>query len=205
MLLPRVYTAGLEHRIPSLQDLIGHKADLPVSIPESLPSETPKSEAVNSHQARYSDTGVHDTLHSNLPPPTMSFTQEPLPETLSMQTLERYGPNAPFRHRSLIRDWVERIFVHRGNDKLIEYNTTVEKATKRGGTWVLTLRKAAPDDSKNHWWQEEFDALVVASGHYNVPYVPDIPGLVDYEKRFPGSIQHSKHYRSPKDYEGKVT
>lgn len=34
--------------------------------------------------------------------------------------------------------------------------------------------------------------------------MPDIPCLAQYEQRTPGSIQHSKHFRSTKDYTDKV-
>ena len=52
---------------------------------------------------------------------------------------------------------------------------------------------------------QKFDAVVVASGHYHAPRVPDIPGLAEWKRLFPDRIQHSKGYRSPKDYQGKVT
>jgi cation diffusion facilitator CzcD-associated flavoprotein CzcO len=175
-----------------------------VAIPSSFPCETEISEAVNSAEARYSGTAVHEYLHSNLPPQTMCYTQEPIPEILSERTLAQYGSNAPFRHREVIRDWVEDIFVRGGGLDLVEFHTTVERAEKRGDKWVLTLRKAAPGATKNIWWQEVFDALVVATGHFSIPYIPAIPGLVEYDERFPGRIKHSKHFRSVDEFAGKV-
>lgn len=80
----------------------------------------------------------------------------------------------------------------------------MEEARKRGDKWVLTLRKEIRRKGVNSWWQEEFDAVIVASGHYNVPYIPDIPSLVRYETRFPGTILHSKHFRTAREYTGKV-
>ncbi|KAK7745086.1 hypothetical protein SLS53_003321 [Cytospora paraplurivora] len=177
------------------------KADVAVQIPAQLPAETPKSEAINSHQLRYSDSAQHEHLHSNIDPSIMSFTQEPFPAELSERTLRKYGPGSPFRHRDKIRGWVEDIFVKNGNDKLLELGTTVERAVKEGDEWVLTLRKEGP--GKDYWWREWFDALVVATGHYNVPWFPDIPGLLEYDERFPGRILHSKHFRSADKFKGK--
>lgn len=173
-----------------------------VQIPAQLPAETPKSEAINSHQLRYSDSAQHEHLHSNIDPSIMSFTQEPFPDELSERTLRQHGPDSPFRHRDKIRGWVETIFVKNGNDKLLELGTTVERAVKEGDEWVLTLRKEGP--GKDYWWREWFDALVVATGHYNVPWFPDIPGLIEYDERFPGRILHSKHFRSADKFKGKV-
>ena len=132
----------------------------------------------------------------------MSYTDRPFPDTLSERVLAHYGPGAPFRHRELIREWVEGIFLRDGNDRLLELNTTVERAEKKAGEWVLTLRKETP--GKNYWWQESFDALVVATGHYQVPWFPTIPGLVEYDERFPGRVLHSKHFRDGTKFKGKV-
>ncbi|KAJ0110262.1 thiol-specific monooxygenase [Diaporthe amygdali] len=172
-----------------------------VPVPAELPAETPKSEAVNSHQLRYSDSAQHEHLHSNIIPEIMSYTQEPFPDQLSERTLRQYGQGAPFRHRETIRGWVENIFVKNGNDKFLELGTTVEKAVKEGEEWVLTLRKEGP--GKDYWWREWFDALVVATGHYNVPWFPEIPGLAEYDERFPGKIIHSKHFRGAEKFRGK--
>ena len=60
----------------------------------------------------------------------MSYTQEPFSDKLSERTLAEYGSPAPFRHHTLIRDWVEGIFLRGGHDKLLELNTTVERAVK---------------------------------------------------------------------------
>ncbi|KAI5917192.1 hypothetical protein F4810DRAFT_716694 [Camillea tinctor] len=196
-----VYTPHLPAKIPSLKDLINGNADVAVPIPENLPTETPKTEAVNSHQVRFSDTALHENLHSNIHPSIMSYTQEPFQDTLSEYTLTNYGPGAPFRHHEQIRDWVESIFTHGGHEKLLELGTTVELAEKKGNEWVLTLRKERL--GKNYWWQEKFEGLVVSTGHYNVPWFPNTPGLIEYDDQFPGRILHSKHFRGAEKFRGK--
>ncbi|KKY27879.1 putative thiol-specific monooxygenase [Diplodia seriata] len=198
-----VFNPELSPQIPSLRDLVDGKADAPIPIPSQFPAETAKSDAVNGHDIRYTHTAVWDHLHSNIPPSVMSYTQEPFPNIVSEQSLSRFGPDAPFRHRKVIRDWVESLFVQAGHTKLVEFSTTVERAEKRGDEWVLTLRKDIPGKDKDIWWQETFDALVVASGHYYVPFIPKIPGLLEYDQRFPGRIHHSKHYRSPEPFRNK--
>lgn len=182
--------------------MINGNVDASIPIPSQLPTETFKSEAVNSHQIRFSDTPQHENLHSNIIPSIMSYPKYPFPATVSDGLVKKYGPGSPFRDREVVREWVEDIFVRNGHDKLVELNTTVERAEKKDGKWVLTLRKDGP--GKNYWWQETFDAVVVASGHYNVPWIPKIPGLVEYDAKFPGRILHSKHFRDPTKFKGKV-
>ena len=132
----------------------------------------------------------------------MSYTQYPFPDGISDRLREQYGAESPYRDRELVREWVEDIFVRNGHDRLLELNTTVERAEKKNGKWLLTLRKET--SSKNLWWQEQFDALVVASGHYNIPWVPQIDGLLEYDARFPGRVIHSKHFRDATKFKGKV-
>ncbi|KAI5865486.1 FAD/NAD(P)-binding domain-containing protein [Durotheca rogersii] len=196
-----IYTPHLPAAIPSLGDLVSGDADVTVPVPPVLPAVTPASEEINGHQHRFSDTPLHEHLHSNITPALMSYTQEPFPDRLSARTLADHGPGAPFRHHAVIREWVEGIFARGGHDKLVELGTTVERAEKVAGEWVLTLRKES--QGRNLWWRETFDAVVVASGHYNIPWFPSVPGLVEYDQKFPGRILHSKHFRTASKFKGK--
>ncbi|PLB48598.1 thiol-specific monooxygenase [Aspergillus steynii IBT 23096] len=197
-----VWTPATSRRIPSLRDLLKQRLDRGVPLPGSFPCQTEVAEAINSSQLRFADTGAHEHLHSNLPPGIMCFTQEPIPARLSERTVTRYGQDSPFRHREVIREWVGDIFTRGNHHDLVEFGTTVEQAEHTGDEWVLTLRKTLKS-TNNLWWQERFDAVVVATGHYYLPYIPDIPGLADFDESFPGIVQHSKHYRNAEDYGGK--
>ncbi|KAH8680723.1 thiol-specific monooxygenase [Xylariales sp. PMI_506] len=200
-----ILTSDLDACIPSLQDLVEERADLPIDVPLSFPCETPKDRIINSHQLRYSDSAAHPHLHSNLPPEVMAFSQEPIPKVLSDETLARYGPDSPFRHREVMREWINAVLDRGDYDNLIEFGTTVERAEYTGNEWTLTLRTSLPGQEANSWRQETFDAVVVATGHYNVPYIPKIPGMVNYDKKYPGRIWHSKHYRTADPFVGKVS
>lgn len=202
----RLYDPNLQPGIPSLRALVKQEAVTPLQIPLALPCETPRDEKANSHRARYWDSGAHEHLHSNLPPGVMCFSQEPIPEIVSERSSTQYGPDSPFRHRELIREWIEAVFTRGKSRELIQFNTTVELAeyNQKSEEWILTLRSETPGKETDYWWQERFDTLVVASGHFYLPYIPDIPGLLEFDEQFPGRIQHSKHYRNVEDYAGKV-
>ncbi|SCU87730.1 LAME_0D11254g1_1 [Lachancea meyersii CBS 8951] len=49
---------------------------------------------------------------------------------------------------------------------------------------------------------EEFDAVAIACGFYDLPYVPDRPGLKEWHEKFPSSVSHAKDFDCPEDYEG---
>ncbi|KAI0090718.1 FAD/NAD-P-binding domain-containing protein [Irpex rosettiformis] len=99
------------------------------------------------------------------------------------------------------------------NSSVHSYSTRVEDFEKVGSKWVLTLRHLKhleePDRLKVTYWKEEFDAIVVGSGPYNLPHVPDIDGLLQWSKvtdlNTPAgfSVYHSRVYRNPERYSGK--
>lgn len=137
----------------------------------------------------------------------MEFSREPIPEIRSSSSVKIHGPDTPFRHHSVIRQYIEDLLNRNGYQDLVEYNTTVERAHKEQSSnkWVLTLRRQGPAAKYDYWWQEKFDALVVATGHYSVPYIPYIKWLKEFAAAYPGSVEHTKGFRNPEKYRGKVS
>lgn len=132
----------------------------------------------------------------------MEYTQEPIPEIRSERSISLHGPQTPFRTWKIMRGYIESLVQRNGYEDLISYNTTVENVEKVGQEWKVTLRKGG--SRHDYWWVEWFDAVVVASGHYWVPYIPAIDGLEQFEKSRPGSVIHSKHFRGKQQFYGKV-
>lgn len=85
-----------------------------------------------------------------------------------------YGPFAP---HYVPRQYIENYFSIHKTDSLLVLNTTVEDLTKIPGDnpgldrWKLTLRKYDSAQNADVWWEEYFDAVLLANGHYTVPYV----------------------------------
>ncbi|KAF4543915.1 Flavin-containing monooxygenase [Lasiodiplodia theobromae] len=131
----------------------------------------------------------------------MSFSQEPIPEVRSEWSIAAHGPDTPFRHWTVMQKYISDLIQRNGYQDYVEYNTTVERIEKEGDQWKIILRKEGAES--DYWWKEYFDAVVVASGHYSVPYIPYIEGLEDLELQRPGSILHSKMYRGREAFRGK--
>jgi hypothetical protein len=47
---------------------------------------------------------------------------------------------------------------------------------------------------------QDYDAVVIATGTFNAPNIPNIPGLAEWSRRFSGSIVHSREYRGPEKF-----
>jgi cation diffusion facilitator CzcD-associated flavoprotein CzcO len=44
--------------------------------------------------------------------------------------------------------------------------------------------------------------VIVATGHYHAPNIPDLQGLAAWKAAFPDRVWHSKRYRRPEQFRG---
>lgn len=186
--------------LSNLSALARRAADPPLPIPGHLPAQTPASP-----QPRFAESSIYPYLETNVNDVAMSFTGgglESIPDRRSEWSVSMHGPETPFRHWQVLREYVTALWTRHGYGDLVSYGTTVERAEKVGGEWVVTLRREG-DDGLDRWWSETFDAVVVASGHFNVPWIPAVEGLDEFERARPGSVLHSKMFRGRDDYRGK--
>ena len=184
--------------LSNLASLADGSADRPLDVPPQLPAQTPKSD-----QPRFSESSVYPYLETNVDFLPMEFSQEPIPIEFSTNSISLHGPGTPFRHWHVIRRYIASLLQRNGYEDLVSYNTTVERVEKVGAEWKVTLRKEGK--GSDYWWVEWFDAVVVASGHYWVPYIPSIDGLEDFERSRPGSVLHSKHFRGRDQFKSKAS
>ncbi|KAF9893540.1 hypothetical protein FE257_010852 [Aspergillus nanangensis] len=199
-----VYDEGEPPSLGDLDALSSRAVDKPVPIPDTLPGVAPRLQA-----HRFSDTPVYPALEANIDASIMQFSQERIPEIRSQRSIDTHGPDTPFRHHTVISKYIEGLVNRRGYNNLVEFNTTVENVKKNSNPsspqkrWTLTLRQHHPGREHDFWWQEEFDAVIVATGHYSVPYIPKIPGLKEFAAAHPDRIEHTKGFRDPEKYRGK--
>jgi cation diffusion facilitator CzcD-associated flavoprotein CzcO len=81
-----------------------------------------------------------------------------------------YGPFAP---HWIPKQYIETYFSLHKLDAFLVLNTTVEdlSSLKARDGWTLTLRRYDPIRKVDEWWEERVDAVVLANGHYSVPFV----------------------------------
>ncbi|KAF7324910.1 Dimethylaniline monooxygenase [Mycena kentingensis (nom. inval.)] len=192
----------LDAPIPNADPVVG---DFVPSLPPSLPAEEvyPASEARARWREHRGPKPVWDSLGSNAPAPIQQITELPWP------------PGTPWQlpHRTLakyLRAFASFHGINSNDDNPdVSYNTRVELVEKKRELngqhrgWTLTLKRLEHlgyGSVKASWWSEDFDAIVVATGRYNAPNIPAIPGLKEWSERFPRSILHSRQYRRPETF-----
>lgn len=82
---------------------------------------------------------------------------------------------------------------------LMKFHTQVTEVLQRNdenASWSVCYK----DLVSNKAAQGIYDAVVLATGHHSVPYIPDIPGIREWNIRYPGTISHSKFYQRGQNF-----
>lgn len=106
------------------------------------------------------------TVRTNVPEIAMSLSDKRFP----------YGPFVP---HWVPKQYIQDYFARHQVDSNVVLNTTVEDVSWTVGDrnkgvkdrWILTLRRYIAATQVDFWWEEAFDAVILANGHYSVPYV----------------------------------
>ncbi|KAK7954029.1 hypothetical protein PG996_014915 [Apiospora saccharicola] len=138
---------------------------------------------------------MYDQLNTNIPAALMQFSD------LSLTAPEdrRVFPTRQ-RVQAYLQEYAADI-----RDQ-IRFSTIVldvrpDDASTRTPRWHLRSRDLmAADDAAEK--TEIYDAVIVASGHYNEPHVPAVTGLREFVAAHPGVVRHSKQYRTPEPHRG---
>ncbi|TID27493.1 flavin-containing monooxygenase [Venturia nashicola] len=164
--------------------------------------ESPIVQKSSSSQRRDSTTEatfispIYERLETNIPKSLMGYGDTKFPDSIQL-----FPGHAEVQQ--YLEDCAKPVL------DLIKFRTQVDSVKFLQAT-------TSSDDSISEEWSvcsqnvtsgeeicEVYNAVVVASGHYSTPFVPEISGLQEWNQAFPGSISHSKHYRRPEAFIGK--
>lgn len=109
---------------------------------------------------------------------------------------EHFGkPIASYPPRAVLFDYIKGRVEKAGIRDWIRFNHNVRDVRYRDGKFEVTVRDEANDTETS----DIFDNVVVASGHFSVPNVPEYPGF----DTFNGRILHAHDFRDAREFEGK--
>lgn len=110
---------------------------------------------------------------------------------------EHFGrPIASYPPREVLWDYIKGRVEKAGVRDHIRFNTSVRHVSYSGDTGRFSV--TAHDHGENAVSTEEYDHVVVASGHFSVPNMPAFPG---YDK-FLGRILHAHDFRDAVEFKG---
>lgn len=157
----------------------------------TIPSTSPVDEEIVSTEATVYDrffSPIYEHMETNITSKIMEYNGIEFPSNV---------PKYPTREQ--VEYYIQKYATTIPDEVNIRLNADIQRVEKIGDTWVVQI-----EDTISHIIQEiKYDAIVVANGHFNVPYIPDVPGLKEWNAALPGSILYSKYYESPKQYRKK--
>lgn len=143
---------------------------------------------------------MYNDLHANIPKTIMRFSDLAFPEESWI-----------FPSRYDVQDHIVRYA--QDVRHLIRFCTRVTNITLRSENnddrWHVEAQSTTvgddDDEEEGQVALEVFDAVVVANGHYSIPFVPSIDGIAAFHQKHPDIIIHSKNYHSADTFRGKKT
>ncbi|KAI2784599.1 FAD/NAD(P)-binding domain-containing protein [Daldinia loculata] len=168
------------------------RPDPPVYVPVEKDGEGTGKEAVPLFPSP-----MYDDLHTNIPHTLMKYSDLAFPEGCYI-----------FPTRGDVQAYL--VEYARDVRHLIKFSTQVTNVSLRSV-------EGQPREREREQWDvrttdlltgkettETYDAVVVASGHYSTPYIPDsVEGIAAFHAKHPGVISHSKLYRNAEPFRGK--
>ncbi|PTB66637.1 FAD/NAD(P)-binding domain-containing protein [Trichoderma citrinoviride] len=133
---------------------------------------------------------LYHQLYANIPLPLMRFSDQLFP-----------AGTALFPSIDVVREYLLK-YAEEVMD-LIQFGVQVGKVTPlaegKETTWMLEAKSI--DD--NRMIRDNYDAVVVATGHYSQPMIPELKNLAEFMETYPSIVSHSRDYRSPTSFKDK--
>jgi trimethylamine monooxygenase len=111
---------------------------------------------------------------------------------------EHFGkPIASYPPRAVLWDYIKGRVEKANVKKWVRFNTPVRMVAYDDVSGKFTV--TAHDRIKDHMYDEEFDDVIVASGHFSTPSVPYFEGV----ESFGGRVMHAHDFRDALEFKGK--
>lgn len=196
---------------PPYPNSMPSRGDYQVSQPGEFAYATPPPE----HYAEVADGigsqnshAVADLeVHFSPPGPCYAGLKNNVPTNLMTSALGSWPEGTePFVNQRYLEEYIQTLAKDHGVDEVTSFHTRVDEVrrTADGSKWELRLVALEKGGTGPRLTEKtsHFDLVVVASGHYNMPRIPDTEGLKEWKLRYPSQITHSKQYRSPEAHQG---
>ncbi|CCH41504.1 dimethylaniline monooxygenase [Wickerhamomyces ciferrii] len=121
---------------------------------------------------------MYKHLETNLFKEMMAFKDFPFPKEL-----ESYPT------RQEVIKYLENYSKTISKDVKFNLNSNVESVEKKADIWEV---KVSINGSEVE--TRKYDAVVLANGHYNHPFIPDTKGIKEWNAKYPKSIIHCKYF-----------
>lgn len=175
----------------------GDKTGLALPVPSTDPNVsdvvTSPPRLVVGPMYKHMETNLTDTLMEFAGVPFKPKTKDFVPRDSVLKYLEEYAKTIPKPVNFRLATDVVKV-------------TAAEKWTLVSRACEVTQSRGAPVSAESTASEDQvdvYDAVVVANGHSELPYIPATPGLKEWAESDPSSVTHSKYFDDCAPYQGK--
>ncbi|CDO96261.1 unnamed protein product [Kluyveromyces dobzhanskii CBS 2104] len=130
-------------------------------------------------------TAVYKYLDTNVPKTLMEYNGYKFPKGTPL-----------FPEREQVLDYI--VNYSKPIEKYVNFNTEIVGVSYEDATNEYTVK--AQNLLDNEIFEEKFDAVAVATGFYDLPFIPSRPGLKEWNDEYPSSVTHAKDFDCPEDF-----
>jgi trimethylamine monooxygenase len=106
-------------------------------------------------------------------------------------------PISSYPPRAVLHDYIKGRLARSGVREKIQFHSAVRGVSYAESTGRFTV--AVKDLRQDILSEEQFDYVIVASGHFSTPNMPAFPGF----EKFPGRVLHAHDFRDANEFAGK--
>ncbi len=111
---------------------------------------------------------------------------------------EHFGKQiASYPPRAVLFDYIEGRVKKAGVRDWIRFSTVIRHVEHNEATGKFTV--SAHNLPEDHVYDEEFDNVIIASGHFSTPNVPEFEGFADFN----GRVLHAHDFRDAREFKDK--
>jgi cation diffusion facilitator CzcD-associated flavoprotein CzcO len=160
-----------------------------VTVPSTLVPNTdpfqPTTKCKVEDQEFY-ESPVYKLLDANVPKDLMAYNNSPFPKDVPL-----------FPTHDQILKYIEN-YSQEIKDS-VQFDTEVVHVEPKEDKWSVTSK----DLNTGEQITDTYDAVCIATGSYDHPFIPDVEGLSEWHKKHPGSVLHAKTYDHPLQFKDK--
>lgn len=136
---------------------------------------------------------LYDALYTNVPHPLMSYHEF------------SYPPETPlFVQAPVVQKYMDAYAEHYNLRRHIEFDTSVRdlRWDSRAAKWIVRVEPTNRGDlDYQRKVEHTFDAAIISTGRYFLPYYTDLPGVAEW-RASERKLIHSVYYREPSFLKG---
>ncbi|SCV04827.1 LAMI_0H19636g1_1 [Lachancea mirantina] len=178
--------------VTSLKPLLGTSVENPLRL---VRSKLLRDDIILS-----SETGLYSNFTSNVSGKLMEFDCSG-----SYSDCDVKSSSYPLIPLPEIKRKIKAYMDKRNIKSFYRLGTTVEFVDKISPTkWIVVAKETEKESKFDRWYCEIFDAVVIANGHFGIPYIPyymsslseEAPEIHEFNVKFPSTLLHVRDIES---------